>query len=272
MLSRLLWIAPFFLLGCGETAPRVVDAAPEPTPTELAGDWAAEPALCGRAEWRITVAAITADNGVACALGDLSAHAGSWTAEARCVDGRGGVVELNSTDGNPDTLVISGTPFAAPIDLVRCPVGAGVRPERDPHAPLEAASEVDVAIASNAAGVVGRVDEENAIVREAWWRDGELIKLVEPRAGRAEAPRRSYYFRPGEREPFLVRTPTGALAFEGGRLMTAFSAEGEILGELERQRLEAEALRATTGAEIAQELAATLKPEDAGARAAPGSS
>lgn len=273
---RALLLAPCLLVGCGDgstpdaTPPAAAVSTAAALPEDVVGRWAADPELCGRFGWRISSRAITSDSGVACALESLRPNAGGWTASASCVDDRGGVIELNPAPGDPATLVISGAPFAAPLDLVRCTPGDP--PARDPHAPLEAAAQVDLAIVSDPESIVSRTDENNAVVRRAWWRDGELLKIVEPTVGRGEGPRRSYYFRPGESEPFLIRSPEGAFAFADGRLMQVFSPEGEVLGELARQRLEEEARRGASGAEIARRIAAALAPETAASpatRAAP---
>lgn len=268
---RALLLAPGLLLGCSDaSAPDVAPAAVAEFPTSLAGRWAADPELCGRYGWRISAEAVTSDSGVACALEGLRPNAGGWTGSANCVDDRDGVVELNPTSGDPASLVLSGAPFAAPVTLVRCP--AGDPPERDPHAPLEAAARVDLAIAVDAEGVTHRRDEENAVVREVWWRDGEPIKIVTPKIARGEGARRTFYFRPDEAQPFLIRSTRGAFAFEDGRLMTVYSPEGEVLDDLARQRLTEEARRSASNAEIARRAAATLAPEGPAATAPAASS
>lgn len=266
MNTRLLLLAPLLLVGCGEREPgpeTAVPVATEVLPASVTGRWAPEPELCNAMTWRVTGDAIISAGGVACALDSLRPSSRGWTAVATCADRAEGVIELSPSAGEPATLVVSGAPFAAPVTLVRCPAPGGAPPVRDPHAPLEAAAQTDLGIVTGAEGIVERRDPENAVVRAVWWRGGKLIKIVEPTVARDEGPRRTYYFREGEQTPFLVRTPTAAFAYEDGRLMNVFTPEGEILGELARQRFAEESRSALDNAEIARSLAATLQPDAA---------
>ena len=271
--SGLVAAAAFSILAaCGAPEDSRAPAASERPVAGLSGEflgvWAARPALCGRSEWRISPTTMTSQSGVACVLAEHRPSAGGWTAQAACADLGDGVVEFHRGRDEPPSLVLSGAPFEVPITLVRCGGPGAPAPARDPHGLLEMANETDLAIASRAAGVVARTDLANAALREAWWRDGQLIKAVEPSVAQDDGARRTFYFQPGVETPFLVRTPERAFGFSGGRLTEVYSGEGERLGPAQLAGLESEAQGLLREARVARQLAEGLKRMDKVARRA----
>lgn len=252
-------VGSLLVAGCGDSpASGPARVAQTDFARDMDGTWAATPYLCGRAVWRISSTAVVSDSGVACRLENLRPSANGWTASARCADRPGGSLEFTPAAGEPRSLVVTGAAFNAPVTLVRCADPGDGQPARDPHAPLEAATAVDLAIASDDPGIVGRRDEANAIVRAAWWEGDALIKIVEPSVAYDRGPRRIYYFRPGEEPPFLVRDREAVFAFVDGKLVTIFSPEGEVLSPLERARFDSEVRDVLRDAMLARDLARTL--------------
>jgi hypothetical protein len=174
-------------------------------------------------------------------------------------DGRASAssIVLNTTrTGDARNLAVSGGPFKAPQVLLAC------APIADPAqaaavSAVEAAKAVDARLLATQSFDV----KLSALTAKGWREAGQVTRITEPLPGDDGA--RSYYFRPGEADPFLVRDAQGAYAFEGGKLSAVFSREGAPLQPvIDKDRMELEVRFVQRGRDLKQaaDAAAGAKP------------
>jgi|GEM_PF-1386619 len=203
---------------------------PNPMPPSYIGRWAATIDQCQTGAWVFTDKGLTTAGEVSCTFSQVTPNETGWIAEGACTaqaPAAPASLVLNTTrGGGARTLAVSGGPFTSSQVLAACPEPAPQAPA--PAAPDEAAA-IDIRVAAGADPAVKPYEfKHKLLIAKAWRVNDQVIKIVEPRAAAAGRPagERSYYFRPGETDPFLVRHEAAAYAFEGGKLTSVAGVDG----------------------------------------------
>ena len=206
---------------------------PNPMPPGYVGRWAPSADLCQTSAWVFTDKALTTTGAVNCTFVQVTPNESGWIAEGACAaeaPAAPATLVLNTTRaGAQRTLAVSGNPFAAPQVLVTCD-GPGGPP--DPAAAAAARLAEARAIDGRILAVTGGVQPFDFKLKlldlKGWRQDGQLVRITEPLSGEGGKSQgeRSFYFRPGESDPFVVRAADTAYVFDGGKLMAVFGREG----------------------------------------------
>ncbi|WP_041373506.1 hypothetical protein [Phenylobacterium zucineum] len=119
--------------GPPETTAVVEDAEPaaapgaEPAfrPASFVGRWAAEPGLCADGAWLFRTDGVSTAGEVSCAFRSVTATASGYRIDATCAaegEETSSEITLAMTDpAPPQSMTVSGGPWAGPITLMRCP-------------------------------------------------------------------------------------------------------------------------------------------------------
>ncbi|HEX8570084.1 MAG TPA: hypothetical protein VF699_09210 [Caulobacteraceae bacterium] len=259
-MRRVLLTAALLLAACGERAEEPGPAAPlaaapaagEPAPsrvpagpTGFVGRWGPDPSGCAHSQYVLTRTALEAHDGTFCSFQRAAETDTGWDIDATCgARERGAPAKiLLERLGDGLRVRISGR---EPVTLRLCPENWAARPAaaaKDPNAPLDRAAAINARIAAKG-GVRPYEFKHQGVIHDAWRENDQVLKIVEKVADDSGAMTGEvvWYFAPGAEEPFLVREPMAAFAFERGRLVTWFDEAGRVLADVpERDRAAREA-------------------------------
>lgn len=100
--------------------------APTPAsgPPSFAGQWAAAPGACGRANWNLTAAGMSSPGSLTCRFDNLDPTTAGYIVLGVCEIGKAEMPKRMtftlSGSGPTQALTIGGGPFATPFALYRC--------------------------------------------------------------------------------------------------------------------------------------------------------
>jgi hypothetical protein len=235
MISRAVALCLLALAACSRSESPVADPgeAPAATPAAAAvpapgsglpayvGRWAETAGLCGPSPWiftpdRLDTAGETAcwwNAGEAVRAGAVTRVAGFCAAESA---EKPHALTLTTAPGGAGTLKVEGAP-GAPVTLVRCDEAGPAPAAGDSGAPLAEAAAIDRRLG---AGPVRAYQFKHELVLHDAWREGDSVLKIRTAEGR------SFWFKAGERDPFLAQDAEGAWAFENGRMTWAYDPVG----------------------------------------------
>jgi hypothetical protein len=230
------------------------------------GYWAETPDLCGDQYWLFTRTRPASLGARTCVVTPNAA--GDWTAE--CKDLTKAQVVPSPISGG-ERIEISKTNKALRVELARCGAQAP-KPDLAQFSRLRAeAAGIDYLITTRRLVRHGVVTADEIFLVQAWRQDGEVVKIVAPIGGGPAAGQdREYYFRPGQKTPFLVSDPFSIFVLVDGRIAAWLDANGELISDFvpEKPSLRESSLLAEAAA--LQELA--IPPPARAAEATGGSS
>lgn len=218
------------------TPPVIEPEAPD-SATDLpgfVGRWAAAAELCPDEAWIITTIRLDTPAGGWCAWNpaEVEARPDGWRIPAVCeAEGQSGNQPLVIEGPREGPVSLSGGVFA-PVTLVRCDEGRQAPTDGDPAAPQAEAVATDARIERE--GIRDYDFRHFQEFHRAWRVDDQVIRIEERLADDAGelTGQRVFYLRPGERDPFFVRDPFAAYAFEDGRLTWWYDETGAVLGDI----------------------------------------
>ncbi len=239
------------LAACGQPAPppAAPPAAqnpgppliPNPMPPSYIGRWAASADLCETGAWTFTDKGLVTAGEVACSFSAVTPNESGWIAEGSCTaqaPAAPATLVLNTTRTGPTrTLAVSGGPFKGPQVLVACEAtGQSAAAVLVAPAGLAAAAALDSRIAAADAALIPGVVKLRGETAKVWREGAAVVRITEAAAGE-----RSYYYRPGDLDPFLIRDADAAYALDGGRLTAVYGRDGaEAKGRADGDRAQIE--------------------------------
>ena len=244
-MSRIVLALPLVLAACGEPAEQAAPspvAAASPSTAEPArvpssavgfvGRWGTDPARCAQAQYVLTRTALEAPDGTFCSFQRAGETPTGWDIEATCGSRTGGSPATIAIErlGDGLRLRVAGR---APVTVRLCPENWAAQPApvaADPNAPLARAAAIDARIAAKG-NVRAYEFKHQGVIHDAWRENDQVIRIVEkvPDDAGAMTGEVVWYFEPGAEEPFLVREPRAAFAFERGRLVAWLDESGRVL-------------------------------------------
>lgn len=255
-----LGLSAVLAAACGQPAPPATPPVaqnpgppltPNPMPPGYVGRWAASADLCEAGAWVFTDKGLTTAGEVSCTFTAVTPNESGWIAEGACIaqaPAAPASLVLNTTRAGAErTLAVSGGPFKGPQVLTACDVPGGPPAPGAAAAPgptgLADAAAIDSRIAAAGDGIKAGEFKQDGLIAKAWREGDAIVRITEPLMGGVgrKIGERSFYYRPGDLDPFLVRDAEAAYALEGGKLTAVYSREGtELQARAARDKAEIE--------------------------------